>query len=108
VAELAAARRSPAGGWDLAVVRRGRLVAAGVVPPGAAPRPYLDALRATAETVRSRPGPTPCAAAAETECVLRWLELPETRIVEVDGCWCSPARGAARLRGWLAVQPARA
>jgi DNA polymerase-3 subunit epsilon len=101
VAELTAARRSPAGGWELAVVRRGRLVAAGLVPPGAAPRPYVDALRATAETVTGRPGPTPCATAAETECVLRWLELPETRIVEVDGCWSSPARGAARLREWL-------
>ncbi|MDP9219343.1 MAG: DEDD exonuclease domain-containing protein, partial [Actinomycetota bacterium] len=102
VAELAAARRLAAGGWEVSVVRHGRLVAAGVVPPAAAPRPYIEALRATVETVAVGPGPSPCATAEETECVLRWLELPDTRIVEVEGCWSSPARGAARLHEWLA------
>ncbi|MEP6695245.1 MAG: DEDD exonuclease domain-containing protein [Pseudonocardiales bacterium] len=103
VAEVTAARRSAAGGWEVSVVRYGRLAAAGTVPPGAAPRPYIDALRATAETVMRGPGPTPCATAEETECVLRWLALPDTRIVEVEGCWSSPARGAARLHEWLAA-----
>jgi DNA polymerase-3 subunit epsilon len=103
VAEVAAARRSMGGGWEVSVVRHGRLVAAGAVPPLAAPRPYIEALRATAETVTRGPGPAPCATAEETECVLRWLELPDTRIVEIEGCWASPARGAARMHEWLAA-----
>ncbi|MGB9377419.1 MAG: DEDD exonuclease domain-containing protein [Mycobacteriales bacterium] len=100
---LVAARRSQSGGWELSVIHFGRLVAAGVVPAGAAPRPYVDALVATAESVPAGHGPTPCASAAETECLLRWLDSTETRIVTVDGTWASPAGSAARMRGWLAA-----
>ncbi len=108
VAQLVAARPSAAGGWELSVIRYGRLVAAGVVPVGAAPRPYIDALVATAESVVAGPGPTPCATAAETECLLRWLEPPETRIVDVQGTWSSPAGSAARMHDWLtAVETGR-
>jgi DNA polymerase-3 subunit epsilon len=92
---LVAARPALAGGWELAVVRHGRLVSAGVVPAGATPRPYVDALVATAETVPIGAGPTPCATAEEMECVLRWLAEPGTRLVEASVPWCSPARGAA-------------
>ncbi|HET6213912.1 MAG TPA: DEDD exonuclease domain-containing protein, partial [Micromonosporaceae bacterium] len=102
LAELVAARRTGDGGWELAVVRHGRLVAAGLAVPGRHPRPLLDALRATAETVRPGPGPTPCASAAETERVLAWLERPETRLVEVSDGWASPASGALRFRDLLA------
>ena len=98
---LVAAHRRPDGGFDLAVVHHGRLVAAGVAPAGAPPRPYVDALVATAETVRPGPGPTPCATAEEMECILRWLEAPGTRLVEVTGDWCSPADGAGGLREWV-------
>jgi DNA polymerase-3 subunit epsilon len=103
-AELAGSPPAGAPGWDLAVVRYGRLVAAASVPPGAAPRPHVDALLATAETVEAPgpgAGPTPCASAEESEVVLRWLERPGTRLVELEGSWCSPARGAGRLRAWL-------
>src|SRR5690606_26808399 len=44
--ELVAARPAFDGGWELAVVRYGRLAAAGTVPPNAHPRPYVDALTA--------------------------------------------------------------
>ncbi|HMA46055.1 MAG TPA: DEDD exonuclease domain-containing protein [Frankiaceae bacterium] len=101
VGELVAAVPAADGGWELAVVRHGRLVAAGVAPPGAAARPYVDALRATAESVAPGPGPTPCASAEETECVLRWLGRPGARLVELSGEWSSPALGAGRLRRWV-------
>ena len=101
--ELVAAQPRFDGGWDLAVVRHGRLVAAGVAPPAAAPRPYLDALVATAEAVRPGPGPTPAAGAEEMDCILRWLAEPGTRLVELDGTWCSPAQGAGGLSDWLAA-----
>ena len=101
VRELVAAQPTGDGGWQLAVVRSGRLVAAGVAPRGAHPRPYIDALIATAETVSPGFGPTPCASAEEMECVLRWLETPGTRLVELSDPWYSPAGGAGALREWL-------
>jgi DNA polymerase-3 subunit epsilon len=102
LAELVAARRSAGGGWELAIVRHGRLAAAGASPPRVHPRATLDVLRATAETVVPGPGPTPAASAAETERILTWLERPETRLVEVSAGWASPVRGAGRFRGLLA------
>ena len=94
VPELAAARRLEQGGWEMHVVRYGRLVAAGTSPPGAHPRPHLDALLATAETVTPAPPPLPAATAEEAECILRWLEQAGTRLVEIAGNWIMPARSA--------------
>ncbi|MBX6750210.1 MAG: DEDD exonuclease domain-containing protein [Micromonosporaceae bacterium] len=100
LAEVVAARREPRGGWELAVIRYGRLVAAGVSDPHVHPRTTLAALFATAETVHPGPGPTPCASAEETERVLAWLERPDVRLVECSGSWVYPAAGAARY-AWL-------
>jgi DNA polymerase-3 subunit epsilon len=98
IEHLVAARPDGSGGWELAVVRRGRLVAAGVAVRGAAVMPYIQALVATAESVLPGIGPLPCATAAETERVLRWLEQPGTRLVELEGgTWTCPARGAGGL-----------
>jgi DNA polymerase-3 subunit epsilon len=101
--QLVAARRTDDGGFELHVISHGRLVAAGRVPCGAAPRPYVDALLATAQRVEPAPGPTPCATAEEMECVLRWLDQPGVRLVEVDGEWTCPVDGAERHREWLAT-----
>jgi DNA polymerase-3 subunit epsilon len=99
---LVAARPAFLGGWEIAVVRQGRLVGASTVPHGVPPRPHIDALVRTAETVLPDGGPLPAASAEETECILRWLDEPGTRLVELDGQWASPAHGAGRWRGWLA------
>ncbi|MDL4771190.1 MULTISPECIES: DEDD exonuclease domain-containing protein [Thermomonosporaceae] len=107
--QLVAARPAFDGGWELSVVRFGRLAAAGTIPPHAHPRPYVDALIATAETVFAPaggapggvppgPGPAGGATAEEMECVLRWLDAPGVRLVEVDGVWSCPAHGAEGLR----------
>jgi DNA polymerase-3 subunit epsilon len=102
IPELVAAKRAAAGGWELAVVRHGRLVAAGATAAGVHPMPALDVLLATAETVRPGPGPTPCASAEETERVLAFLEKPDTRLVSVSpGGWSLPAAGAGRWRDLL-------
>jgi len=101
--QVVAAQPRPDGGWDLAVVRHGRLAGAGRAPPGVPPRPYVDALLATAQTVAPGPGPLPAAHAEETECVLRWLEQPSTRLVDIDGQWTSPVRGAGGLLAWAAA-----
>jgi DNA polymerase-3 subunit epsilon len=102
IAELVAARRNPVGGWELSVVRHGRLVAAGTSAPQVHPRTTLDVLLATAETVHPGPGPTPCASAEETERVLAWLERPDVRLVETSAGWAYPIGGAARFGDLLA------
>ncbi len=107
IEHLVAARPDGSGGWELAVVRRGRLVAAGVAVRGAAVHPYIAALVATAESVLPGVGPLPCATAAETERILRWLEEPGTRLVELaGGTWTCPARGAGGLGDLLEHRPA--
>ena len=98
VAELVAARPDGTGGWELSVVCRGRLVASGHAPRGVAPWPVVDALRSTADAVDdTRP-----VLAEESECILRWLEEPGTRLVLASDPWQMPAFGAARLRSYLA------
>jgi DNA polymerase-3 subunit epsilon len=101
LSELVAARRNAVGGWEIVVVRHGRLAAAATSPSREHPRPTLDAARATAETVLYGPGPVPAATAEETERILAWLERPDTRLVETSGDWVSPARGAARFSSLL-------
>lgn len=102
IEELVAARRAADGGWELAVVRHGRLAGAGTSPPGVHPRPTLDLVRATAETVLPGHGPVPSASAEESERILAWLERPDTRLVEVSAGWASPVAGAARFADLLA------
>jgi DNA polymerase-3 subunit epsilon len=99
--QLVAARPGFAGGWDLAVVRYGRLAGAAVVPPGAAPAPYLQAVVASAQTVTPGPGPLAAASAEEMQQILRWLAEPGARLVALEGTWCSPALGAGGLQQWL-------
>ncbi|WP_344453478.1 DEDD exonuclease domain-containing protein [Actinocorallia aurantiaca] len=100
--QLVAARPAFDGGWELAVVRYGRLAATGVIPPHAtAYGPYVEACTATAQTVLPEPGRLYSASGEEMECLLRWLESPGVRLVLVDGVWTCPAGGAERLRAWM-------
>jgi DNA polymerase-3 subunit epsilon len=97
-AELVAARRADGGGWEVVLVRYGRLAGTTVTPPGADPMPFIHALRSSGEVVAAPSGPTPAAHPEETERVLRWLESPGVRLVEVDGSWHCPVNGAAKAR----------
>jgi DNA polymerase-3 subunit epsilon len=81
-------------GWEIHVIRHGRLAAAGILPRGVHPIGWVDALLATAETVVGGFGPIPSATAEETETLLRWLESPGLRMVR--GSWHTPLAGAAR------------
>jgi DNA polymerase-3 subunit epsilon len=101
VPELVLARPDGDGGWHLSVVRRGRLVAAGGAPRGISVRDTLTRLLATAETTT---GPDDEAAGTvdETELVLRWMEKPGTRLVELTGTLASPAPGTGAYTGFLA------
>jgi DNA polymerase-3 subunit epsilon len=94
--EVVATRREADGRWAVHVVRFGRLVAAGVIPRGAEAHAFVAGLLASAETVLPSPGPVPAATAEETEKVLRWLESPGVRLVDIDGEWVCPVGGASR------------
>jgi DNA polymerase-3 subunit epsilon len=100
VAELVAARPDGAGGWELSVIRAGRLAAAGHAERGVVPGPVIDALRATADVIDE----SHVALAEESECILRWLEEPGTRLAWASHPWSMPAFGAGRLRSYLAGQ----
>ena len=99
--EVVAARRRQAGGWEVVLVRHGRLAGTTVSPPGADPWPYVDALRASAEVVDPPVLPLPAALPAETEKVLGWLESDGVRLVAVTGAWASPVHGAGCERARL-------
>ena len=101
VPDLVAAAPHPRG-WEVHVVRHGRLAAAGVMPRGQHPQGWVDALLATAESVSPGPGPAPATTPEETELVLRWLDTPGLRIAR--GAWHAPLAGAARH---LSLLPAR-
>ena len=93
--ELVAARPASDLGWEIALIRHARLAGTSRVPRGLDPWPAVDALVASGEIVAA--GPPPAASAEESECLLRWLDGPDTRLVRVTGTWASPARGAG---GW--------
>jgi DNA polymerase-3 subunit epsilon len=100
VPELVLARPDGEGGWQLSVVRRGRLVSAGNAPRGASVRATLDALLATAETPTG-PDDEPAASVDETELVLRWMEKPGTRLVQVTGTLACVAPGTGAYSAFL-------
>ncbi|MEZ5097583.1 MAG: DEDD exonuclease domain-containing protein [Nocardioides sp.] len=107
-AELVATRREDDGRWAVHVVRFGRLAAAGVIPPGADAHRFVEKLVIGAESVRGGPGPVPAAPAAESEQILRWLETPGVRLVDVEGDWACPVAGAGRhLAAYDAVERSR-
>ncbi|MCL9762362.1 DEDD exonuclease domain-containing protein [Frankia sp. AiPa1] len=108
ITELVAAAPTAQAGWDLVVIRRGRLVSAVTVARGIDPRPWVDAAVASAETVLPRPGPAPCASVAESERIARWLAGPGVRLVRLDGEWSWPANGAARAAEHYATLAAAA
>ncbi len=100
VPELVLARPDGSGGWQLAVVRRGRLVAAGCAARGVSVRGTLAGLLTTAETP-SGPDGEAAASVDETELILRWMEKPRTRLVELTGTLACPAPGIGPFATFL-------
>jgi DNA polymerase-3 subunit epsilon len=99
--EIVAARRMADGGWEIVLVRHGRLAGSCVSPRGADPWPYVGALRATGEAVVPPVTPLPAALPEETEKVLAWLEQDGTRLVHLTGSWSCPVHGAGAERSRL-------
>lgn len=101
--QLVAARRHVHGGWELMCIRHGRLAGSSLAPRGADPMPFVAALVASAEHVPPPASPAPAGLVEEAEIIARWLETPGVRLVEVDGDWSCPVRGAAAYPELTAV-----
>ncbi|WP_432541128.1 DEDD exonuclease domain-containing protein [Kineococcus sp. SYSU DK002] len=113
--EIVAARRGaptpgwPTGGWEVVLIRYGRLAGTCLTPRGADPLPHIEALRATGEVVPA-PGPgRPGLLVEETDVLLGWLEQPGVRLVSVQdpdvAPWACPVRGAGWARSRLTAAP---
>ncbi|HET7741514.1 MAG TPA: DEDD exonuclease domain-containing protein [Mycobacterium sp.] len=103
VEELVAARPDGAGGWHLAVVRRGQLSSAGSARRGVPPMPVVDAICAAAQTILPAPAPLGGAMVEETALIARWLGNPGVRIVRADDGYASPLGAAGGLADWAAL-----
>jgi DNA polymerase-3 subunit epsilon len=96
--EIVAAAPTPAGGWEFTCVRYGRFAGATICPPRADTHTYISALRRDAEYVERPDVPIAAATSEETEKILRWMEQPGVRLVDIDGVWICPVGGAAGAR----------
>lgn len=97
--ELLAARRRAEGGWELVLVRYGRLAGTTVSGRGEDPLPVVDALLASGEEVAAPTAVCGAATAEESELLAGWLEQEGVRLVRlVEGPYplARPVRGAGR------------
>ena len=76
-------------GWDIHVIRYGKLAAA-TTAPSARARAAAEEAVATAETVLPPRGGLPAGSVEEAERIAAWLELPGVRLIETDGEWAWP------------------
>ena len=103
VTELVAAAPDRRGGWDLAVVRRGQLAAAGCARRGVPPMPVIEALTGGAQIVLAEPAPLGGALVEETALIARWLAQPGVRLVRVTDEFASPRQSVGPWLGWAAA-----
>ena len=97
--QLVAAKPTDDLGWEIHVVRHGRLAAAGLVPPRTDPRGPLELLMHSAEHVQPAARPASAALPEETQLLATWLFTPGVRLVHHDGPPLAlPVRGAAAHR----------
>lgn len=102
VAEIVVARPDDARGWELAVIRHGRLASAGIARRGVAPMPVIDVLTASAETVIPADGPLTGASPEEAALLYRWISEPGARIVTTSEPLWLPAGSAQGRTRWAA------
>jgi DNA polymerase-3 subunit epsilon len=87
--QIVAAYRTGAG-WEIHVIRHGRLAAALLARPGEVPQAVARAAVAVAEAVPVPRQPLPAATIEETERIADWLERPGVRLIEIEGTWSWP------------------
>lgn len=101
LAQLQAAAPDGNGGWNLAVIRYGRLAGAGHSPRGAGAAHMASLVEASAATVIDEGGPFHGANQDELVTIAKWLGRDGVRIGPVDGTWSEPLI-AGRHTAWAA------
>ncbi len=94
------------GGWQLHLIRYGRLAGAAVCPPNGDPPAVLESLLATAEHVAAPSGPGTAGLPEEADMILTWLTAPGVRLISIDQPWSLPLGSAARDRHRLVMRSA--
>lgn len=101
---VVAAAATPDAGWEVHVIRHGRLAAAGLVPRGADPAAGVAAIVAGAEAVECPPPPATAATPEESYLLRRWLYSAGTRLVDTGSASLAlPIRSAGRYREAFSV-----
>ena len=77
-------------GWEIHVIRHGRLAAAALARPGEVPQAVARDAVLVAEQVQPSVGGLPSATIEETERIADWLERPGVRLIEIEGDWAWP------------------
>lgn len=89
------------GGWNLAVVRYGRLASAGHVARGGAHGNAVDLLVAHATHVEPDSSPLGGASIEQLRVIRRWMEKPGVRPGPDCEGWFMPVLGAGRFAAWI-------
>lgn len=79
-------------GWEIHVIRYGRLAGASFARRGTSALQAAHDAVAVADWVDPPRAPQPAAIIEETERIADWLERPGVRLIEIDGDWSWPAR----------------
>lgn len=106
--ELVAACPTPERGWEVHLVRYGRLAGAAVVGPGRDPLPVIEALIVTGEQVVPPVAPASAGLAEETSAILRWLDTDGVRLARSTRALALPMHVGAPLLGRLQAAKAAA
>lgn len=102
IVELVAGAPRLDGGWDVHVVRHGRLAGSMVIPLGANVASAIEALQATSEHVVPPVPPQPAALVEETEFIGRWLDRDGVRLVHVRRADSDAEAAKSDVRsGWM-------
>lgn len=100
-----AVRPRSGGGWEFVCASYGRLAGTAVCKPGQDPRPVIDALESTAESVSRDHVSHP----EELDVILRWIEQDGTRLVTASDPWVMPVGSAcAQMKSLAATARAAA
>ncbi len=101
--ELVAAQPTAESGWQIHVVRFGRLSAAGVAPRGRDPREVVAQLQASGEEPSRPIGGQPAASMTELSHINRWLGEPGSRLVVAEPELTMPLTSAHRVHRRLSA-----
>jgi DNA polymerase-3 subunit epsilon len=92
--ELVAAKPAPGGGWEINIVKYGKLANVGVALPHDDIPTKVRALRASAEYVTPSTAPVPGGLPEEARLILNWLDGSDVRLIHCETPWALPVKSA--------------